>query len=285
MNWDHLRVFLGVMRSTSLRQAADRLGVSHPTIRRKLEALEEELNLRLFDRRNDGLHATPEAAELLELAEQVEASVHALGRRAMNADVELKGPVRVTVPGVMASRLLMPDLIAFAQRHPQIDLQVDSSYAVADLGAREADVAIRAMTGHRSPSQELTGRKVAHANRAIYGTPTHWLGWWGEERDREWVKETPFPDLPILGRYNDPELQLAACEAGGGLTLLPCFLADGVLDRLTEPEYYADLWVVVHPDLRRNPRLRIFRDEMVEAIRRLRPRLEGSSDTGPDDKN
>ena len=46
----------------------------------------------------------------------------------------------------------------------------------------------------------------------------------------------------------------------------------------SEPEPSFDLWVLVHPDLRRSPRLRVFRDEMVEALRRLQPRLAGQTE-------
>ena len=60
-----------------------------------------------------------------------------------------------------------------------------------------------------------------------------------------------------------------------GLSLLPCHLADATLERRSEPQPAFDLWVLVHPDLRRSPRLRLFRDEVVAALQRLRPRLEG----------
>jgi DNA-binding transcriptional LysR family regulator len=275
LDWDHVRIFLAVMRSTSLREAAEKLGVSHPTIRRRLEALEGELGLHLFDRRNDGLHATTEAAELLELAEEVERSVHALGRRALDADPELRGPLRVTAPEVVVTDLLMPDFAAFMERWPQIELQVETDYAVADLGSREADVAIRAMPQGKTPVGDVAGRRAASIWVAVYGRGDQWIGWRGEEHDRSWIAETDFPDLPVRGRLNDPLLQRAACLAGMGLTMLPCYLADPYLERRSEPRRSYDLWVLVHEDLRRSPRLRVFRDEIVDALRRLQPRLEG----------
>jgi hypothetical protein len=39
-----------------------------------------------------------------------------------------------------------------------------------------------------------------------------------------------------------------------------------------------DIWVLVHPDLRRNPRLKMFRDALVAALQRHRARLEGRED-------
>ncbi len=276
LNWDFLRIFLAVMRSSSLRQAAALLKVSHPTIRRKLETLEYQLDLRLFDRRPDGLHATPEASDLLVLAEQVEASVHALGRCASNADPKLQGKIHITAPDLLMSDLLAPDLVAFADRWPQIQLHVETTYELADLGSREADVAIRLVPFGEIPSGELTGRKAATAYTAVYGHREHqWLGWHGDERDREWIKEYSFPELPIVVMSN-VYLQKSACIEGMGLARLPCFMADPWMKQRTKPEPAADIWVLVHPDLRRNPRLRLFRDEIVAALKRRQPQLEGT---------
>ena len=101
-----------------------------------------------------------------------------------------------------------------------------------------------------------------------------WIGWYGGgERDQAWIRNSPFPELPVRGALNDPALQRAACIEGMGLAMLPCHYADRYLPRLTEPKPVFDLWVLVHPDMRRSPRLRVFRDEMVAALKRLQPRL------------
>ncbi|MBV1858499.1 MAG: LysR family transcriptional regulator [Nannocystaceae bacterium] len=279
LDWDHLRVFLATMRTGSLRAAADSLKLSHPTARRRLGALEEQLGLQLFERRRDGLHPTVEAAALHSAAEEVERAVHALGRIAQAADPALEGPIRVTAPGIVATDLLMPDFAAFQRRWADIDLQLDISYQIADLDKREADVAIRAIPSGKLPAEHLTGRKAATSYQAVYGDGETWIGWQGEAQDRPWILKTPFPDAPIRGGFNDPALQRGACAAGLGLSMLPCFYAEPTLTRRSEPRPHFDLWVLVHPDLRRSPRLRAFRDFMVEAIAGHRPRLEGRAET------
>ncbi len=281
LDWDLLRHFLAAMRTNTLREAAGRLGVSHPTIRRRLSALEGQLGVTLFERGPAGLEATPAASELLGLAEQVEAAVQAVGRRASATDTALAGPVRVTVPDLLMSHLLMPDLVAFADRWPEILLQVDSSYDLADLGDRQTDVAIRAMPVGTEPSGCLVGRRAAQVYTAIYGRDHQWIGWNGDERDRAWTRDDVFPDRPIVAGMPNMFLQKAACAEGLGLALLPCFLAEPDLERWTDPTPSTDLWVLVHPDLRRTPRLRLFRDEMVAALERLHPRLAGDAGQGP----
>ena len=47
--------------------------------------------------------------------------------------------------------------------------------------------------------------------------------------------------------------------------MLPCFMADG-LRRRSEPHHRADVWVLVHPDLRDNPRVRLFRVAIIQAL-------------------
>jgi len=79
----------------------------------------------------------------------------------------------------------------------------------------------------------------------------------------------------VRGWVDNGEVLRAASAAGMGLTFLPCFLGDPHLARRTEPVLTFDIWVLVHQDFRRTPRLRLFRDAMVEAIRAKRDRLEG----------
>jgi len=89
------------------------------------------------------------------------------------------------------------------------------------------------------------------------------------------VKQSEFPSRPVRGALNDVALQRAACAAGLGMSQLPCFYADTCLARITEPEPGFDIWVLVHEDLRASPRLRVFRDVIVDALRAHRSRLEG----------
>ena len=277
LNWDDVRFFLAIMRSTSLREAADELGVSRPTVGRRLSGLEAQLGLKLFQRRPDGLHATAEAAELVDGAEEVERAMLALARTAHASNAELSGPLTVTLPGFFASELLMPDIVAFCKRWPRIDLRIDPGYGLARLDHREADVAIRAMPHGKQPAEELTGRLAATAYMAAYGSGDQWIGQSGGGADAAWVRTSPFPDLPVRGVLFDAHLQRSACAAGLGRAWLPCFFAEPILTRCSDPVPALDLWVLVHPDLRRSPKLRAFRDAMVDALRRNQPRLTGQS--------
>lgn len=275
LDWDDVRLFLAVLRAGSLRAASGTLGVSRPTAARRLTGLEERLGVALFDRRPDGLHATPAAATLRPRAEAVEDAVRGLTRAAQGADPELRGTVRVTVPAIVAQELLVNDFVTFCKRWPQIELEISGAYAVESLADQEADVAIRFMPAGVAPDSSLHGRRIANAHLAVYGHGDCWIGQRGAQHDRAWAARTTWPDLPIKGAIFDGGLQRAACAAGMGMARLPCFFADGHLPRRTEPELGLDIWVLVHPDLRRNPRLRLFRDMVVTSLKRQQARLEG----------
>ncbi|MFT5432983.1 MAG: DNA-binding transcriptional LysR family regulator [Myxococcota bacterium] len=275
MDWDDVRLFLAVLRARSLRAASQQLGVSRPTVARRLTGLEQKLGVALFDRRPDGLHATAAATALGPRADAVEDAVRALTRTAQGADPELRGAVRVTVPPIAAAELLVDDFVGFCERWPQIELEVSGDYALVSLSHQQADVAIRFMAPGVAPDLDLHGRKVANAHMAVYGRGDCWIGQRGYALDRSWIQRTPWPDLPVRASTIDGDLQRRLCAAGMGMAYLPCFFADGHLERRTDPEPGLDVWVLVHPDLRRNQRLRLFRDMVLDALNRQQARLEG----------
>lgn len=275
LDWDLLRVFLGVMRTTNLREAANALGLSHPTIRRRLNALEGELGLKLFERRADGMHATPEAAELLDVAEQMETLAHTFDRRARGQSPDFKGRIEISAPDVLVSELLMPTFAALIDKWPALHLHVAPSEQLADLARREADVAVRVVPHGSSPDGDLTGRRAATIYTAVYGEEHQWIGYFGDERDQGAIRSERFKDVPVACSMANTYAVWAACLEGLGLAELPCFLVEPTLSRRTAPEPWGDIWVLVHPDLRRSPRLKVVRDELVGALKKLQPRLRG----------
>lgn len=262
--WDLVRHFLAIVRAGTLRQAAEELDMSHPTLRRKLAQLEEAWALPLFDRRVDGLHPTPEARELVPLAEAMEAASTLLSRRAAGLSPSLEGWVHVTVPDILISDLLAPAIAAFARKYPRTQLKIETSNDLADLASREADVAIRLLPVGMAPPDDLIAHHGIPLFGAVYGEGQQWVGW---DDNQDIRRGTPFHDLPAAGAFNNPFLQRELCKEGLGLALLPCFMAPPELLRRTEPAHLADIWLLVHPDQRRNPRNRLFREAMLVALR------------------
>ncbi len=279
LNWDDVRLFATLASSTSFRHAAERLNLTHPTVRRRLESLEDALGLRLFHRRQDGLHLTMEGAELVDSSREVERSVLAFLRKAEAVDRDLKGPVRVTMPTELALGIA-PALAAFQQRWPAIELFIETGADFADLARSEADVAVRGYRQGRQPPDYLAGRKAVTGCAAVYGDANaspQWIGAVEAPLGSGWMATDDYADLPIRAVIPNVLARRAACAAGMGIAMLPCTVGDPDLTRLTEPADDFDIWVLVHPDLRANPRLRVFRDEMVQAHSSMEDVLRGAA--------
>ena len=80
-DWDHIRVFLALARTGSLRAAAQELGVSQPTLGRHLSALETAVGVVLFDRLPEGLRMTEAGRDLRPRAEAMEEAAFAFHRQ------------------------------------------------------------------------------------------------------------------------------------------------------------------------------------------------------------
>ena len=167
MNWDDLKVFLSVMDAGSVRGAAKNLGISHSTVSRRLDALENDLGVRLFDRLSKGYVPTASGEEIAAFASDMLDDVNELQRRVVGADSRLTGAIRVTMPDLFACHLLMPDIVRFSQAYPDINVDLVLSYETLSISNREADVAVRITD---KPAEHLVGRKVGRYANAVYAT-------------------------------------------------------------------------------------------------------------------
>ena len=293
MNWDDVRYFLALARAGSVRAAADRVGVSHSTVSRRIEALESELGTRLFDRSRDGYALSAAGAEMLPEAERMEAHAAALQRSLVGRDQRLAGPVRVTCSdGVMAG-LLLTGLVPFCETHPGIELEVLADARKLDLSHREADLALRALGPDQTPPDHLLGARLAPIVVATYvgagfdhardpdrsPSTARWLGTVDPRAIRHVVSTSSFPNTPIWGAFSDTAVMIQAVRAGLGMVALPTYMGDPdpTLHRIQRPDLRAmgQLWLLSHPDLRTTARLRMARQAVRGVVSGLLPTFRG----------
>ncbi|NOX82759.1 MAG: LysR family transcriptional regulator [Alphaproteobacteria bacterium] len=291
VSWDNRRIFLAVARAASLSKAADTLGLSRSTIMRRITALEEELGTRLFERLPEGYFTTEAGDEMLHSAERIETEANTVDRRISGRDAELTGKIRIAIPGVLATHLLMPDFTEFARANPNIKLEIAPNYEMVDLAKREADVAIRVSN---NPPQDLIGRRILTMARAAYVNKDYlphqqsgrkkapalsWIGWSDDPSSQQWMKETDFPDTPIGSIIEDPHATLNAIRAGLGMAVLPCFMGDATAGVYRMPPgslvLQSDVWVLTHQDMRNTARIRKFTSFIADALLRHRALVEG----------
>jgi LysR family glycine cleavage system transcriptional activator len=136
-----LRAFVETGRHGSLKRAADAMGVTPGAVSQQLKLLQERTGVSLFSRTRYGVELTPAGAQvhpaLLRAFDQIEASLAALD--AINA----RQTLTVSAVPTFAASWLVPRLGTFTDRHPDIEVRVEASSALADLRRDRVDIAIR----------------------------------------------------------------------------------------------------------------------------------------------
>jgi DNA-binding transcriptional LysR family regulator len=285
-SWDDIRFFLAIHRAGSLSAAAAPLGVTQPTCGRRLAALEASLGLPLFDRTPEGLRITREGTALLDAATRMEQGAHDLALRVTTRDRDLDGGVRIATTEAFACSFLVGALPRVREKYPGIRAELVLSNDESDLLGREADIAFRFRPeGHRPAPEVLVAQKLGDEPFVLYGTD-HYLHRRGKPVDPSVlvdhevvVYSGPHPASPWCARafrgakvvLSAPSMHVTAVAiaAGLGLGVIPMRVARQWphLRALSPPVARGTGWIVVHPDLRRVPRIRVVADTLAAIFR------------------
>lgn len=288
LDWDDANVFLAVVRNGSLRAAGRELGVSQPTVGRRLANFEDAVSAEaLFDRLPGGLRLTAAGTAVVPMAEHLEVAALAL-QRGRAASSEIGGNVRISVGewagGFLALCLADPDGRLRLPR--QISLELAESDHTANLTRRDADLAVRhgvPETGDLYVSRPGTIACAVYRSATQAAGPENWITY-TEEQAHYAVSRWTVQRIQAVGgnvtvRASNMAMQLGAARAGAGLVVLPCYIGDAEreLIRVTAPlaELDAAHWLIVHRDLRRAPRIRAVMDWIREMFTAHKSRLEG----------
>ncbi len=141
--WDDLRIFLAVLRARSINGAAKLLGSSRSTVSRRLQAMEDQIAIKLFVRNPEGFVLTEVGEAMVARAERIESEILSMEREVFGRDAGLAGPIRISMFPQVAQSLVMPYIAQFAALYPDIEIELDASFEKADLTRRSADIAIR----------------------------------------------------------------------------------------------------------------------------------------------
>jgi DNA-binding transcriptional LysR family regulator len=290
LDWNDLRTVLAVARAGSLAGAARALDLRHSTVFRRIEQAEARLGARLFERSRSGWSPNTQGDAVARAAAEMESAALGAERAISGADERLEGTIRIATSELLAGYLLLPLLRAFLAAHPGIEIECDVANRNVDLTRREADMALRATT---QPPELLVGRRVAVMRYAVYaskevlgrrrGAPVlaelPWVGF--DERIAhfqiaQWFKQA-LPGVQPRLRLDSMSALMRAGAAGIGAVLLPTFAGaqEHALLRVTPlvegPEM--GLWLLNHPDVRGNARVRALATYLAQAIPREIERL------------
>ncbi|WP_207479301.1 LysR family transcriptional regulator [Arenibaculum pallidiluteum] len=286
IDWDDVRSFLAVARHGSLSAGARALGVSQPTMGRRLAELESRLGTRLFDRLPSGHVPTAAGRAVLESAERMEAEALAIERGNAGRDVGVAGFVRATSPDWIGRMFLAPLIAEFCRVQRRVTVELVTDPRAYSLARREADIAFRLVPFEQ---QEVVQRKLLDIAYALYaapsyldrhgvpdfakGAPGHALVLLNEglaaAADTVWLTALA-REATIAFRCNDRGAMATAAEAGAGLAVLPTVLAEGARGLVRVPSPPAPgrtLYLGVHADCRDLPRVRALVEHLAPALR------------------
>lgn len=288
-SWDDFRLVSAIAESRSLVGAAEKLGINHSTVFRRLGALEKNLGSRLFDRSRAGYSTTPAGDEMVALANRISDNVSEFERAVAGRDLQPAGLLRVTTNDTFIVHLLTPVFASFRAAYPDITLDIIVTQQALNLSQRDADIAIRATM---EPPEALVGRKLSQFGWSRY-VPRSWLQN-GEIKDSDanWVAYgNALSSLPAnswlaertaaknIGCRFDTLIGVAqGISAGMGMGAIPCFIGDQIdsIVRTGEVLHFGDtLWLLTHSDLRHAARVRAFMDHASVELGKKKRLIEG----------
>ena len=275
-NWSDLRVFLAVYRFGSTLAASKKIAMSQPTVSRRIDALEAEIGLTLFDRDTRGFAPTDVARSLFPLVEEMERVAGKIEEKTR----ELAQPktIRITAPGQFSEQAT--DILSeFIALNPGVGFEFLPSLRILDLSKGEADIAIR--IARSEPDETLICRKLSTARWALFGGKSY-AEKFGLPKSTNDLKGHRFitfkhPDVPtdlhdwiahqvsakqIVMSFSEPELIQASIRAGHGLGLVNLRLASfdhglircfGPIEELSRPNM-----MLIAPDAYRRPEVKAF---------------------------
>lgn len=273
MEWSDVRIFLAIARAGTLGGAARALHLSHPTVGRRLRALEQATGHTLFQRTADGFVPTEEGAAIVALAEQMEEGALALERRLAGQEQRLQGSLRISSADWFGAYALPPILADYTRAYPHVDVEVLTGTRLFSLAQREADIAFRIVP---FDTPDVVQRRLIKLPYGVYvaaGSPEPTYGdgagfrlithdtSTGKFPDIDWLKEK-FPNARTVMQSNNRNVQARMCGMGIGIAVLPRVVGDQLpaLRRLNLPAQppTRDIWMGYHRDMRRLQRLRAF---------------------------
>ncbi|WP_170766414.1 LysR family transcriptional regulator [Ruegeria lacuscaerulensis] len=243
---DDIVAFLAVMQTGSTRAAADVLGLSQPTVSRRIDALEHALGLTLFERSPRGFDPTSVARKLSGEAAQVKRALEMFDSTATQIRKSVTSKViRVTSTVEVFERILSPLLSRYGETAPEVVFETVLTNQPLDLVAGEADIAFR--HGDKGNEADLTYHHLGDVSWAIYSSQDrlkdvslpmdlndlhdkdcvlfeHSVG---PQLVRAWAEDL-FAKSRIVLRCDTLQGVLSAVCNGVGFAPLPCSVARGI---------------------------------------------------------
>ncbi len=173
MNLDYLRTYIEVIRLGSFSRVAKRLSISQPAVSFQIQKLEQELGVRLIDRRQKTLMMTEAGKRLLVFAKLFDKEHQALMHDFERLREEVTGNLTIAASTMPGDFILPPILSEFKRQHPAVSIQVavtDSGRVIEVVKSGVYDIGF---CGISPEDQELEAVKIAEDEIVLIVFPDH----------------------------------------------------------------------------------------------------------------
>lgn len=277
-NWDEIRTAYHVAKLGTVSGAADALGVHHATVIRHIDALEQRMGVKLFQRHARGYTATEAGQDLSRVAQTTNDQFMQLEGRIRGRGSDVSGELMVTSLAGFAN-MMVPALASFQEAHPEVIVRYLTDDRVFRLEYGEAHVALRAGAAPQEPDnvvQPFESERVAlYASKGYlekHGHPEgeadlaqHFFVGHDNPESRapfqRWLRDHITYDRVVF-RCSDWRVAERAIRAGAGMGFMSERQAgnDDQLIQVLAPrdEWASQLWLVTHVDLHRTAKVQAF---------------------------
>lgn len=267
MDWDNLRIFLAIARAGQILAAAKSLQLNHATVARRLDALEDGLGVKLFERRTTGAVLTPAGESLLTRVERMESELLQADAALPASNAALTGIVRVGAPDGFGTFHLAAELARLANQHQGLTIQLVPLPRTFSLSRREADIVI---TIERPKLGKAIIKKLTDYSLSVYAAKSYLerTGMIRERSDLEgrlfitYVEDIAYSraldytaDLgKLMKRHYEcgsVVAQMEAVRAGEGIGILHDYAAalyPDLVRIMPDMRYSRTYWLMSHPD-------------------------------------
>ena len=283
ISWDKFKLFYHVAQAGSFSEAANVLHVTQSALSRSVKSLEDQLNVRLFDRLPRGVALTSKGAFLYESVCKIHDEFLKGARTLQAHETEPKGLLRIALIRRLVSPQLMAQITDFMNQYDQIKLKIVQYDHVDDFKSLKADVALMpALDVSAHITQESLGSLsqkfyASPAYIAKYGMPSnveslkdHHLILFSAELEKalgtlSWDTKKLRPDLDESASYtyiDSVEGMRHAAEAGFGIVPLieqPGKALDGLIEVLPQFVTEIPLYFITAPHLSTCRRIQLFK--------------------------
>jgi len=277
-DWSDLRVFWAVAETGGFGAASRALGISQPTVTRRVEDLETRLGSQLFVRGPAGVTLT-EAGELVyDHALTMERSAAAIERMVLNQDRREAGRIGISAPDGVGGLVLAPALPGFLRANPRISVVLDCGLWPDSPVGVQTDLSVQFGDGGSSP--DIIATPLAHFHYAMFASPDY-IELYGAPRSLQemaahrivhhsamtrqresWTSKTAaFHEMAENSLLtNSSTASYLAIRAGTGIGAIPTAiktLAPELVMLDIPPMASLRLWVCHHRDIARSARVRL----------------------------